>query len=223
MPTGAWQRGSWDVPTQAIFTRLCPHRAVFWLRVAAWGAEPLPGLGVDSRSCEPRGLPCPGSISPSHLLKGMISVQRDLPRQWAESDVVGEKRLLFGEQSWYSGKSGSQKLDPTCLFIFYPVCCRTGVGPLGQQAPQLPSLNTEKTIIDFFEHFLLRKGLPGGSDGIESAYNAGDPSLISGLGRSPGEGNGNLLWYFCLENPMDRGVWWAVVHRVAKNQMGLSD
>ena len=70
----------------------------------------------------------------------------------------------------------------------------------------------------FFEDVLLRKGLPGGSDGIESAYYAGDPGSITGLGRSPGEGNGNLLWYFCLENPMDRGVWWAAVHRVAKGQ-----
>jgi hypothetical protein len=115
----------------------------------------LPGLGVDSWSCEPRRPPCPGSMSPSHLLKGVISVQRDLPRQWAEGDLVGNKRHLFGEQSWYLGKPGFQKLDPTC---FYPVCCGsqrgrfvgTGVGPLGQQAPQLPSLNTVKTIIDFF-------------------------------------------------------------------------
>ena len=47
---------------------------------------------------------------------------------------------------------------------------------------------------------------PGGLDGKESACNAGDPGLISGLGRSPGEGNGNLLQYSCLENPMDRGA-----------------
>ena len=44
---------------------------------------------------------------------------------------------------------------------------------------------------------------PGGSDGKASVYNAGDPDSIPGLGRSPGEGNGNLLQYFCLENPMD--------------------
>ena len=47
---------------------------------------------------------------------------------------------------------------------------------------------------------------PGGSNG-KSAYNAGDPSLIPGLGRSSGEGNGNPLQYSCLENPMDRGAW----------------
>ena len=47
----------------------------------------------------------------------------------------------------------------------------------------------------------------GGSDGKASAYNAGDPSSIPGLGRSSGEGNRNQLQYSCLENPMDGGVW----------------
>ena len=48
---------------------------------------------------------------------------------------------------------------------------------------------------------------PGGSDGKVSAYNAGDSGLISGLGRPPGEGNGNPLQYSCLENPIDGGAW----------------
>ena len=52
-------------------------------------------------------------------------------------------------------------------------------------------------------------GFPGGSDGKESACNAGDLGLIPGPGRSPGEGNGNPLQYSCLENSMDRGAWWA--------------
>ena len=55
-------------------------------------------------------------------------------------------------------------------------------------------------------------GFPGGSDGKESACSAGDLDLILGSGRSPGEGNGNPLQYFCLENPMDRGAWRAAVH-----------
>ena len=50
---------------------------------------------------------------------------------------------------------------------------------------------------------------PGGSDGKASSYNAEDPGLIPGLGRSPGEGNGNPLKHSCLENPMDRGAWWS--------------
>ena len=57
-------------------------------------------------------------------------------------------------------------------------------------------------------------GFPGGSDGKESAYNAGDPGPIPGLGRSPGEGN---LEYSCLENPMDRGAWQATVHGVTES------
>ena len=47
---------------------------------------------------------------------------------------------------------------------------------------------------------------PGGSDSKASVYNAGDPDLSPGLGRSPGERNGNPLQYYCLENPMDRGA-----------------
>ena len=57
-------------------------------------------------------------------------------------------------------------------------------------------------------------GLPVGSDGKESACNLGDLGLIPGLGRSSGEGNGNLLQYSCLENSKDRG---ASVHAVAES------
>ena len=55
-----------------------------------------------------------------------------------------------------------------------------------------------------------------------SAYNAGDPGSIPGLGGSPGEGNGNPLQYSCPENLMDRGAWWATVHRVTKSRTQLS-
>ena len=51
----------------------------------------------------------------------------------------------------------------------------------------------------------------------DSAYNAGDLGLIPGLGKSPGEGNGNPLQYSCLKNSMDRGAWRAIVHGVTKN------
>ena len=59
---------------------------------------------------------------------------------------------------------------------------------------------------------------PGGSDGEETVYNAGDLSLIPGQGRSPEEGNDYPLQYIFLENPMDRRAYWAAVHGVAKNQ-----
>ena len=61
-------------------------------------------------------------------------------------------------------------------------------------------------------------GFHGGSDGKESACNAGDPCSIPGSGRFPGEGNGNPLQCSYLENPTDRGAWWAAVYRVAKTQ-----
>ena len=64
---------------------------------------------------------------------------------------------------------------------------------------------------------------PGASDGKASACNVGDPGLIPGLGRSPGERNGNPLQHSCLENPMDGGAWLATVHGVAKSRTRLSD
>ena len=66
-------------------------------------------------------------------------------------------------------------------------------------------------------------GFPGSSDSKESAYNAGDLGLIPGLGRSPGEGNSSPLQHSCLENPMDRGAWWAAVHGVTKSPARLDD
>ena len=67
------------------------------------------------------------------------------------------------------------------------------------------------------------RGFPGGSEVKASACNVGDLGSIPGSGRSPGEGNGNLLQYSCLENPMDGGAWWATVHGVTKSWTRLSD
>jgi len=53
----------------------------------------------------------------------------------------------------------------------------------------------------------IRKLLHGGSDRKASVYNVGDPDSIPGLGRYPGEGNGDPFQDYCLENPMDRGAW----------------
>ena len=64
---------------------------------------------------------------------------------------------------------------------------------------------------------------PGGSDGKESAFYMGDPSSIPGLERTLGEGKGNPLQYSYQKNPMNRGAWWATVHRDAKSVTGLSD
>ena len=56
----------------------------------------------------------------------------------------------------------------------------------------------------------IQEGLPGGSVVKNQSASAGDVGFIPGLGRFPGEGNGNPLQYSCLENPMDGGAWWAI-------------
>ena len=70
---------------------------------------------------------------------------------------------------------------------------------------------------------LVGLGFPLGSEGKESACNAGDLGSIPGSERYPGEGNGYLLQDFCLENSMDRGAWQATVHGVPKSQTQLND
>ena len=74
---------------------------------------------------------------------------------------------------------------------------------------QINSLETriEKMQEMFNKDCVLTLDFPGGLDGKASAYNAGDPGSIPGLGRSPGEGNGNPFQYSCLENPMDGRAW----------------
>ena len=65
-------------------------------------------------------------------------------------------------------------------------------------------------------------GFPGGSVVKNPSANEADTGSIPGSERSPGEGNGNLLQYSCLENSMDRGAWWVTVYRVAKSWTRLS-
>ena len=74
----------------------------------------------------------------------------------------------------------------------------------------------------FFERKVMTN-LPGGSEVKTSACNAGDLGSIPGLGRSPGEGNGNPLQYSCLESPMAGGACWATVYGVTKSWTQLSD
>ena len=72
-------------------------------------------------------------------------------------------------------------------------------------------------LIHGYNHVLLYLH-PGGSDGKASACNAEDLGSVPGLGKSPGEGNGNPFQYSCLENSTDGGAWWATVHGVTKSQ-----
>ena len=73
---------------------------------------------------------------------------------------------------------------------------------------------------------MTHREFPGGASDIEPIANAGDArdkGSVSGLGRSLGGGHGNSLLYSCLENLMDRGVWWAIVHGVAKSWTQLKN
>ena len=79
-----------------------------------------------------------------------------------------------------------------------------------------------KTRTIFLANPTLTEDVPSGASSKEPPANAGDirdVGSIPGLGRSPGEGNGNPLQYSCLENLMDRGAWRVTVHGVAKSQM----
>ena len=80
----------------------------------------------------------------------------------------------------------------------------------------------QETIFSVFNN-LSYKGFPCSSVSKEFACSARDPSSIPGLGRSPGEANGNPLQYPCVENLLDRGTWWIAVHGVAKSRARLSD
>ena len=70
---------------------------------------------------------------------------------------------------------------------------------------------------------MLVLDFPSGSNSKDSACDTVEQGSIPGSGRSPGEENGNLLQYSCLENPTDRGAWSTMVHRAAKSQTQLSN
>ena len=84
-------------------------------------------------------------------------------------------------------------------------------------------VQTLSALLDEGCSYLLPGAFPHGSDIKESACNVGDPGSIPGSGRAPGEGNGHPLQYSCLENPIDRGVWWGTIHGVTKSRTRLRD
>ena len=111
------------------------------------------------------------------------------------------------------GSGGSPEGGNGSLFQYYRLKNPMDRGALQSTVHSVPE--SQKTEATLHTHYLYL-GFPGGSDGKEIACNMGDLGSIPGLGRSPGEGCGNLLQYCCLENPMDKGVWQATFHGVAK-------
>ena len=90
--------------------------------------------------------------------------------------------------------------------------------PISGQTPRIVKRLYQESL-----QFVMTWSFLGGSNGKESARDVGDLGSIPGSGRSPGEGHGSPLQYFCLENPINRGAWWATVHGVAKSRTWLND
>ena len=110
---------------------------------------------------------------------------------------------------WFSKPQGGASLVAQ-LVKNPPAMWETWIWSLGWDDPLEKGKSTHSSM-----------SFPCGSDGKESACNAGDLDSIPGSGRSPGEGNGNPFEYSCLENPVGRGAWQSIVHGVAKTQTRL--
>ena len=149
----------------------------------------------------------------------------------------------FGEdQSFISGCHRQAKMVCwQCYKYSCPTLCDPLDGsPSDSSVTGFSSKNTGMDCHALFQEIFLTQGLnqsvlclllcrwvlyhssPGGSEVKASACNEGDLGSIPGLGRCPGEGNGDLS-YSCLENLMDGGAWWATAHGVAKSWTRLSD
>ena len=137
------------------------------------------------------------------------------------------QKLMWGpvlsETLWSSVK---------CIVVLKPALGRIGQVLAWEPSEEMMSwgvsafhFNKPENPLGVFKTYWLCRsgGFPHDSDGKECASNAGDPSLIPGLGGPPGEVNGYPLQYSFLENPMNRGAWWAIVHGVTQSQTQLSN
>ena len=106
---------------------------------------------------------------------------------------------------------------PSCHLQFPPFCSRLAPVYPSKVSPGASALSSSwPSIVPLFPPLYPSRGLPGWLEVKNPSVNAGDKCSIPGLGRSPGGGHGYPLQYCCLENPMDRGAWWATGHGVAK-------
>ena len=170
----------------------------------------------DPMDCSPPGFSVHGDspgkntgVSCHSLLQGIFPTQRLNPSLllWQVDSLPLSHSMAFRERflliGWWWGNLESQSK----AFSFQPVW---GLHACGQHTVNFFSLVGDSVSAKELKGF--------GSVSKESACSAGDPGSIPGLGRSPGEGNGNTLQYLCLENLMDRKAWWAAVHGVAKSR-----
>ena len=132
-------------------------------------------------------------------------------KAWSKRFRPIEGSAISGD---FPGGSAAKTLCSQCRASLSPAHCpNPGIQSVSLRSPALAGR--------FFATSPTWEALPGGSDGIESAWNAGEPGSILGREDSPGEGNGYLLQSSCLENPMNRGAWWATVDGVPKSQTRL--
>ena len=101
------------------------------------------------------------------------------------------------------------------LIVIYPPTPSPAILFLENKGAKNIYLQEKHMYRNIYSSFIYN--LPGGSDGKESTCNLGDLGSVPVLGRSPGEGNGNPLQYFCLDNSMDRGAWQAIVQGVTES------
>ena len=119
---------------------------------------------------------------------------------------------------WSSPEASWPQIGPKCLPRYLPYSALTNhLVPPFQQGFSMSwdYKNWLLTRERAFQVALVVKNLPANAGDIR------DVGSIPGSGRSPGGGHGNPLQYFCLKNPVDRGTWWATIHRVTKSQRGL--
>ena len=139
-----------------------------------------------------------------------ISMKWRWEQKWAP-EISGEVEM--GGWLWRCQQGGPGRWAQEALFLGHLLT--VNAVQLARSIHPFPLIHS--SVIYYVARF------PGGSHGKESACNAGDPGLIPGWERSPGEGHVNPLQYSCLENPMGRVAWWATVHSIAKSRTRLSD
>ena len=147
------------------------------------------------------------------------------PRDWTQVFCIG-RQILYHWASREAPIKQQLPFNPPCPFKEYYSCLHF----FSSQVVYHPSQGRAFLRFKFEGHPLQNSLLLWGDQASQVALaknspaNAGDRrdvDLIPGLGWPPGEGNVNPLQYSCLENPMDRGAWWATVHRVTKSQTRL--
>ena len=133
---------------------------------------------------------------------------------WGLKEWDTTERLHFHFSLSCIGEGNGNPFQCSCLQNpRYEGAWWAAVYEVAQSRTRLKRLSSSSSSSSMY-HSLI--GFPGGSVVKNPPANAGDAGLIPGLGRAPGEGNGNPIQYSCLENPMDKGAWWAIVYGIAK-------